>query len=165
MDAIDLLTWRRERKLKQDALAAMLGVTRKTVVNWETGKHRLPMDLAKRLERLAYTMAPKAIEGRPELLTSSAAHLRPDLKLYGISHKGGQSRGPEHPESLGFKRADEHSPLPFAILESAEYIEALARQRRQVAIDAEIRKQNLAAGEARAKQARIELGYPREDDL
>ena len=64
MEGIDILVWRRKRNMTQSTLAGHLGVSRATVINWERGNHRLPMNMASRLETIAYTLAP-APEKKP----------------------------------------------------------------------------------------------------
>ena len=49
LDADKLLLARRNAKLTQAQLAARLGVSRKTLTNWETGRYALPTDLDERL--------------------------------------------------------------------------------------------------------------------
>lgn len=54
MQPSDLKSWRTERGLKSEELAAMLGVSRAAVSRWENGRHAIPraVELAlKELER------------------------------------------------------------------------------------------------------------------
>ena len=154
MDQNDLLLWRRQRKVTQADLAEHLGVSRKTLVNWELGKHRLPMDLPARLERLAFTLMPKAMAEAPTVLTLETARLRPDLRLYGQPDFPTYF-GPEHPYCLGFPRAPDGGPYPFALLDTLAYKDAVARRRAQDAKEAAQRKRHETLSLARAAQARI----------
>lgn len=42
MTPLELVKWRTDRGLSSEALAALLGVSRKTVSSWENRKHPIP---------------------------------------------------------------------------------------------------------------------------
>lgn len=124
--------------------AAKLGVARQTLMSWiNTGKiiarkavlgqgwrftdadikaiqawREAPLDI------LDLTNGPKA----PEKLLPEHAPLRPDLDLFGPVFKGSYPFGPEHPKRL-LPHLANGPTLPWSILESAEYLAALAELR------------------------------------
>jgi DNA-binding XRE family transcriptional regulator len=51
----DLTTWRKSRGLTQEALAALLGVTRKTINEWENERAAIPPYLHLALRALDQT--------------------------------------------------------------------------------------------------------------
>lgn len=134
----DLHFWRRAQKMTQADLAKAMGVSRNTIINWELGVTRLPKDIDTRLLRLERN----AIESnaKPMLVTPETAKERGDLKLYVYWKRGSHpwTKGDEHPHRLlpHTDRATHNQPSPpaeWSILESAEYLEALARHRAQPA--------------------------------
>jgi transcriptional regulator with XRE-family HTH domain len=48
----DLITWRKQQGLGVEALAALLGVHRQTVWQWETGRRAIPKYLELALRQL-----------------------------------------------------------------------------------------------------------------
>jgi transcriptional regulator with XRE-family HTH domain len=127
MEPVDLLIWRRARKLTQTALAVALGVARQTVTNWEHGHTRLPKGFEARLAALT------AAAG-PALVTPDTARHRGDLQLYDtvLSSNHGRltHRGPEHPGRLVPELAPpDGAPFPWSVLDSEPYKAALATLR------------------------------------
>lgn len=61
----DLRAWRKEHKLSQKALAALLGVSLFTVWRWEAGQHAIPRQARTQLRSLAALYA-NAAHGAPE---------------------------------------------------------------------------------------------------
>jgi transcriptional regulator with XRE-family HTH domain len=62
----DLTTWRKQQGLGVEALAALLGVHRQTVWQWETGRRAIPayLELAlKQLEQTSDTNSPHPKSG------------------------------------------------------------------------------------------------------
>jgi len=165
MTGNDLHAWRRERRLKQADLANMLGVSRQTLINWELGKHRLPIDLPQQLERLAYTMAPKAPLGPPDLITLKTASYWPQFRLYGNDYDP-KAWGSEHPYVLGFPAQGPQGKdaYPSSLLSTPAYLEAVERARAKQAEAMVKRAKSTERAEAAAAQARIDRGVEREGD-
>ena len=132
----EIMLWRRARKMTQGILSKHLGVSRQTVNNWEQGKTRAPLDLAQRLEKLAFTTAPKPVDVAP-------THIMPRTapKLYSRAYKGGYAPLGVHPASLvnaGFlapevldgalRDTDGYwSMVPYTVLEDPRYLDAVER--------------------------------------
>lgn len=183
LDEHDLRRWRRERKLTQSRLAELLGVTQRTLINWEAGKG-IPLNLAERLEPIALQLR-AAAEGSkaqmvPDRLTVDTAALRPDLRLYKPrrSRQAPIERGPEHPISLFWQRQADLAALyphaannepgeagmryvPWEFLEHPLYLAALrqfrANERPDAPLAPDASPEDLAAaGEARRLAARTE---------
>ena len=133
MDPTDLLLWRKRNKLDQKQLAALLGVHVNTVSYWETGRQKLPIDLWPRLQNIERIPALERLANKkkaPEAVIPKHAHLRPDLRLFGAADGyGGHLRGDEHPRRLLAPRLDDVQLIPWSILESPEYLAALAAHR------------------------------------
>lgn len=161
----DLKIWRLDRKLTLVRMARGLGVSRNTAWNYENGATPLPVDLAERLNAMTFDLAGKLAEGPPDRLTRMTAALRPDLKLY-TAH----GLGPEHPALLGLPRpvptpAAPHSAYPYAVLDSAEYQEALARHHGDDLARMERMRANEVVNEGRAAQSRIDHGMEQPGDV
>lgn len=174
MLGMELMIWRKTRKLTQAGLAGLLGVSRETIGNWEAGRNRLPMDITARLERLAYTTAPRSAPMTPALLTTATADHWPHLRLYRRGIKAGTfQRDADHPGSLGMApppatRNNPHGHYHGALLDSAEYLQAVERARTAAAVqlveDNRRRAHNLAIDAAKAAQSRLDHGIEQEGD-
>lgn len=142
MTGAELRAWRFERKITQEQLGKAFGVDRNTVSRWEQGKHRLPMNTASILERLAYTTMPKpvdlppewiSIQDHPHLYEAHTHHLQPIRRNMDHPHslvKGGWLAW----EGVTFENvsiAGPHWPSqwPASVLETEAYKNALARRR------------------------------------
>lgn len=132
MTPIELIAWRRAHNMKQTELAVALGVDRTAIVRWERGHSRTPFNIAARLASLAVAKI-AGTKGQavdvPEKVVPGTAKLRRDLALYEsvLSSKSGRVywKGPEHPCTL----LGVPHPAPWGILESEEYLAALAAWR------------------------------------
>src|ERR1700722_1135572 len=125
----DLLIWRRVHKLKQHQLGAMLKPpkTRQTISCWEGGHTPLPVNLAADLERLTFTLAPKAPPA-VEFLTIETARKYPDLDVYAKGFEKDRGIGSEHPNvMLGPNPTGGRWPL--TVLDSPEYLAAVEAKR------------------------------------
>ena len=140
----DLHQWRRSRKLKQKRLAELLGVTPTTVCNWEAGRTRTPINLAERLEKLAYDLAPRPQPKAPDYIHhENSPHLYAELTH---GHKRVHVWRGTHPKELienGFldplacgvdiadidpdTRQVKSNRIPFKVLQNPLYLDAVKR--------------------------------------
>lgn len=123
MESVELLLWRKERKISQKDLAQHLGVARVTVNRWEQGHSRIPVTVPGQLAKLVNANIVE--KAGPEFVVPNTAHHWPGLHLYEKFSAGRYLRGDEHPGYLlgiGGK-------VPAAVMDSDEYHRALARKR------------------------------------
>lgn len=127
MEPFDLVRWRKARKLTQQALGDMLGVSRRTVNAWEAGQG-LPGDMAERLLPFGQPIDPHAPVTSPIvpkwITPRTAPHLYKKVGAEQYTWK------PEHPVMLlGYACRDAEGKVPWEVLASDAYQVRLAAYR------------------------------------
>jgi len=159
----ELKIWRLDHKMTLITMARVLGVSRNTAWNYENGVTPLPVDLVERLNAAAFDTARRPVASAPTVLTVETATLRPHLKLY-VRRGAKWQVDKEHPTALGIWREPIHVPIPFDILDSQEYLDALARHHGEMLENAERAKRLNIEHEGRYAQARIDRGLEQPGD-
>lgn len=111
MTPAELKAFRKGKQMNQAELASALGVSRKTVVNWEGGTFAVPSDIMARLAA-AGALAHVATKQSTKAELAREAHERHEIKVALMCYRSTRAYCRNHTEAMRHYLINRSGPIP-----------------------------------------------------